>query len=198
MPSSRPLRSDARRNREAVLTSARDAFLAGEANIRVEEIARRAGVAVGTLYRHFETREALVEEVYRHEVDELCAAPAELLDRHAPDEALRRFLLLLVEHAAVGKGMGVALEAIMATDSPVFGDARARMAQSLDRLLAAGAATGAVRGDVNGRTLLRALGGICGMRATDGWQDEAVRITGLLFDGLRFGAADAAPTAVTH
>ncbi|MFI2364918.1 TetR/AcrR family transcriptional regulator [Promicromonospora sp. NPDC019610] len=198
MSSPRPLRADARRNREAVLTAARDAFLAGEAGIRVEEIARRAGVAVGTLYRHFETREALVEEVYRHEVDELCSAPAALLDQYAPDEALRRFLLLLVEHAAVGKGMAVALEAIMATDSPVFGDARARMAQALDRLLAAGAAAGAVRGDVEGRTLLRALGGICGMRATDGWQDEAVRITGLLFDGLRFGAQDAAPTAVTH
>lgn len=192
MPSTRPLRSDARRNREALLTTARGAFLAGESEIRVEEIARRAGVAVGTLYRHFETREALVEEVYRREVEELCVAPAELLDRHAPDEALRVFLLLLVEHAAVGKGMAVALAGIMATDSPVFDDARTRMAQSLDQLLEAGAASGTVRGDVGGRTLLRALGGICGMRATEGWQDEAVRITGILFDGLRLGARDAA------
>jgi len=191
MPSTRPLRSDARRNREALLATARDAFLAGEAGIRVEEIARRAGVAVGTLYRHFDTREALVEEVYRHEVDELCAAPAELLDRHAPEEALRRFLLLLVEHAAVGKGMAVALESIMATDSPVFDDARTRMAQSLDQLLEAGAASATVRDDVGGRTLLRALGGICGMRATEGWRDEAVRITEILFDGLRFGARSA-------
>lgn len=188
MSSSRPLRSDARRNREALLATARDAFLAGESGIRVEEIARRAGVAVGTLYRHFETREALVEEVYRHEVDELCAAPTGLLDQHAPDEALRRFLLLLVEHAAVGKGMGVALEGIMATDSPVFDDARAGMARSLDQLLEAGATAGTIRDDVSGRTLLRALGGICGMRATEGWQAEAVHITGILFDGLRFGA----------
>src|SRR6185437_15955949 len=124
----------------ALLTTAREAFLTGEPDAHVEEIARRAGVAVGTLYRHFETREALVEAVYRQEVDELCAAPAGLLARYAPDEALRRFLLLLVDHAAVGKGMAVALECIMATDSPVFDDARAQMAQALDELLKAGAA----------------------------------------------------------
>ncbi|WP_398658066.1 TetR/AcrR family transcriptional regulator [Streptomyces shenzhenensis] len=182
------MRADARRNREALLAAAREAFLAGEADAHVEEIARRAGVAVGTLYRHFETREALVEEVYRQEVDELCAAPGEFLDRHAPDEALRRFLLLLVEHAAVGKGMAVALESIMATDSPVFDDARTQMAEALDRLLRAGTAAGTVRGGVSGRTVLRALGGICGMHATEGWQDEAVRITAILYDGLRYGA----------
>lgn len=188
---SRPLRADARRNREALLAAAREAFLTGDADAHVEEIARRAGVAIGTLYRHFETREALVEEVYRQQVDALCAAPTELLDRHAPHEALRRFLLLLVEHSAVSKGMAVALESIMATDSPIFDDARAQMARALDRLLDAGAAAGTVRGDIGGRTLLRALGGICGMRATEGWQDEAVRITAILFDGLRFGAKDA-------
>jgi AcrR family transcriptional regulator len=191
LSSSRPLRADARRNRESLLAAAREAFLTGEADAHVEEIARRAGVAVGTLYRHFETREALVEEVYRQEVDELCAAPAELLDRHAPDEALRRFLLLLVEHAAVGRGMAIALESIMATDSPIFDDARTQMAQALDQLLKAGTAAGTIRGGVSGRTLLRALGGICGMHATEGWQDEAVRITAILFDGLRFGAEKA-------
>ncbi|GAA5114497.1 TetR/AcrR family transcriptional regulator [Pseudonocardia adelaidensis] len=190
MSSSRPLRADARRNREALLAAAREAFLAGDADAHVDEIARRAGVAVGTLYRHFETREALVEEVYRAEVDQLCAAPAELLARHGPDEALRRFLLLLVEHAAVGRGMAAALESIMATDSPIFEDARAGMARALDQLLDAGAAAGTIRGDIGGRTVLRALGGICGMR-TEGWQDEAVRITAIFFDGLRFGAQKA-------
>lgn len=188
MPASRPLRADARRNREALLSAAREAFLGGDTDAHVEEIARSAGVAVGTFYRHFETREVLVEEVYRKEVDELCAAPAELLDRHAPDEALRRFLLLLVDHAAVGKGMSIALESIMATDSPVFETARTRMANALAHLLDAGTAAGTVRGDVTGSTLLRALGGICGMRATEGWLVEAQQITALLFDGLRHGA----------
>ncbi|MEV4382642.1 TetR/AcrR family transcriptional regulator [Streptosporangium sp. NPDC049644] len=188
MSSSRPLRADARRNREALLSAAREAFLGGDTDAHVEDIARSAGVAVGTLYRHFETREALIEEVYRKEVDDLCAAPSALLNRHAPDEALRRFLLLLVDHAAVGKGMSVALEGIMATNSPVFETARTRMANALTQLLDAGAEAGTVRGGVTGSTLLRALGGICGMRATEGWLGEAQQITALLFDGLRYGA----------
>ncbi|MBD2891762.1 helix-turn-helix domain-containing protein [Spirillospora sp. NPDC000708] len=191
MPSSRPLRADARRNREALLSAAREAFLGGDTEAHVEDIARSAGVAVGTLYRHFETREALIEEVYRAEVDDLCSAPSDLLDQYAPDEALRRFLLLLVDHAAVGKGMSVALESIMATDSPVFDDARTRMADALTQLLDAGSAAGTVRNDVSGSTLLRALGGICGMRATKGWLEEARQITALLFDGLRHPAPQA-------
>ncbi|MFF3191668.1 TetR/AcrR family transcriptional regulator [Streptomyces misionensis] len=188
MSASRPLRADARRNREALLSAARQAFLGGDTDAHVEDIARSAGVAVGTLYRHFETREALIEEVYRKEVDDLCAAPGLLLDQHTPEEALRRFLLLLVDHAAVGKGMSSVLESIMATDSPVFEDARIRMADALSLLLEAGSAAGTVRDDVTGSTLLRALGGICGMRATEGWLVEARQITALLFDGLRHGA----------
>nr|WP_093714014.1 TetR/AcrR family transcriptional regulator [Actinacidiphila alni] len=170
------------------MTAAREAFLAGDTDAHVEEIARRAGVAVGTLYRHFDTREALVAEVYRQEVADLCAAPARLLAEHGPDEALRRFLLLLVEHAAVGRGMGEALESIMATDSPVFDDARSDMAHALDTLLTAGTAAGLVRPGVDGRLLLRALGGICGMRA-HGWQQDAIRITELVHDGLRHTAS---------
>ncbi|MER5277186.1 helix-turn-helix domain-containing protein [Streptomyces sp. NPDC002809] len=185
MPQSRPLRADARRNREALLSAARQAFLGGDTDAHVEDIARSAGVAVGTLYRHFETRDALIEEVYRKEVDDLCATPGVLLDQHAPEEALRRFLLLLVDHAAVGKGMSSVLESIMATDSHVFDDARTRMANALSLLLEAGSAAGTVRDDVTGSTLLRALGGICGMRATEGWLVEARQITALLFDGLR-------------
>ncbi|MFJ2854591.1 TetR/AcrR family transcriptional regulator [Streptomyces rubiginosohelvolus] len=188
MSSPRPLRADARRNREALLSAARQAFLAGDTDAHVEEIARSAGVAVGTLYRHFETREALIEEVYRKEVDDLCAAPEQLLDRHTPEESLRRFLLLLVDHAAIGKGMSLALESIMASDSPVFDDARTCMGEALTRLLDAGFAAGTVRGDVTGPTLLRALGGICSMRVRDGWLDEARQITNLLLDGLRHGA----------
>ncbi|MFD9023523.1 TetR/AcrR family transcriptional regulator [Streptomyces parvulus] len=187
MPPPRPLRADARHNREALLSAARQAFLDGDTDAHVKDIARSAGVAIGTLYRHFETREALIEEVYRKEVDDLCAAPGVLLNQHPPEEALRRFLLLLVDHAAVGKGMSSVLESIMATDSPVFDDARTRMAGALSLLLEAGSAAGAVRDDVTGPTLLRALGGICGMRATEGWLVEARQITALLYDGLRMG-----------
>ncbi|KAF2775250.1 TetR family transcriptional regulator [Streptomyces sp. OM5714] len=182
------MRADARRNREALLSAAREAFLGADTDAHVEEIARRAGVAVGTLYRHFDTREALIEEVYRQEVDALCAAPARLLVQHPPHEALRQFLLLLVDHAAVSKGMALALESIMATDSPVFDNARTQMADALTELLDAGTTAGTVREGVTGPTLLRALGPICHVHAADGWQAEARQITTLLFDGLRFGA----------
>nr|WP_202893610.1 TetR/AcrR family transcriptional regulator [Kribbella italica] len=180
------MRADARRNREALLTAAREEFLS-DADAQVDKIARRAGVAVGTLYRHFDTREALMAEVYRQEVADLCAAPEQLLADRAPDEALRAFLLLLVEHAAVGRGMGEVLESIMATDSPVFEDARDEMARALDELLAAGVTAGLVREGVSGRIVLRALGGICGIRA-EGWKEDAVRIANILYDGLRYGA----------
>lgn len=182
--STRPLRADARRNREALLAAAREAFLAGEVDIRVEEIAKRAGVAVGTLYRHFETREAVVEEVYRERVETLCAESPRLLSRLGPAKALREFLLLLVKHAAESRPMASVLESIMATDSPVFDTGRARMSEALDGLLAAGAKAGVLRNDVNGTTVLRAMGGICGMRS-EGWETEASRIALLLYDGLR-------------
>ncbi len=93
---------------------------------------------------------------------------------------------VLVDHAAVGKGMAVALESIMATDSPVFDNARTQMANALTQLLDAGTTAGTIRDGVTGATLLRALGGICGMHATEGWQSEARQITAILFDGLRF------------
>ncbi|WP_063039532.1 TetR/AcrR family transcriptional regulator [Nocardia grenadensis] len=196
MPSSRPLRADARRNRAALLAAAREALLA-DGDAYVEDIARRAGVSVGTLYRHFETREALVAQVYRQEVAELCATPARLLETHAPDEALRTFLLLLVEHAAVGRGMGEVLESIMATDSPVYGDTRDEMARALDELLTAGAAAGLLREGVSGRIVLRALGGICGLR-TSGWKEDAVRIATILYDGLRYGTTVSRHTELSN
>jgi AcrR family transcriptional regulator len=196
LSSPRPQRADARRNREALLTAARDAFQGGELNIQVEEIARRAGVSVGTLYRHFDTREAVVEAVYRREIDELCAAPTLLLAEHAPDEALRRYLLLMIDHSSGGRGMTAALKGIMATDSPVFDDARRHLYDALEGLLAAGKAAGTVRPDADGRPVIRALGGVCGMSTLDGWHEQALGIVSLLFDGLRYGAPNP-PPAVT-
>ncbi len=187
MPSSPPrrLRADAQRNRDALLASAREAFLNGETEIRVEEIARRAGVAVGTVYRHFDTREAVIEAVFRQEVDELCAGGAALLEDHSPEQAVRMFLLQLVDHAAVSKGMAVALEAIMATRSPVFDDARSRMTQTLDALLGAGVSAGSVRDDINGRTLMLGLSGVCGgPKDAPDWFEDGRQVVGLLADGL--------------
>lgn len=120
---------------------------------------------------------------------ELCATPAHLLDTHSPDEALRIFLLRLVEHAAVSRGMSRALDSIMATDSPVFSEARDKMSRALDELVDACIEAGLVREGIEGRVVLRALGGICGMR-TKGWQDDALKIVAILCDGLHSGAAN--------
>jgi AcrR family transcriptional regulator len=188
LSSPRPQRADARRNREALLTAAREAFQGGELNIQVEEIARRAGVSVGTLYRHFDTREAVVEAVYRQEIDELCAAPTSLLAEHAPDEALRRFLLLMIDHSSGGRGMTAVLKSIMATDLPVFDDARRCLSEALDTLLSAGITAGAIRPDADGQPIMRALGGVCGMSTLDHWAEHSLGIVSLLFDGLRYGA----------
>lgn len=174
----RPLRADARRNRDALLTAARAALVGGEPDIRVDAIARRAGVAVGTLYRHFDTREAVVEAVFRQELDDLCSS--------ARDGDLHAFLIRLVRHSTTSRGMAVALEAVMATSSPVFDEARRRMVETLDELLARGVAAGTLRPDVTGHTVLRALGGVCSPRAVEA---ESLHIAGLLFDGLRYGAA---------
>ncbi len=174
----RLLRADARRNRDALLTAATAALVGGEPDIGVEEIARRAGVAVGTLYRHFDTREALVEEVFRQDLDDLCAP--------AGDGDLHAFLIRLVRYSTTSKGMAAALEAVMATASPVFDEARRRMEETLDELLVRGVAAGTVRADVTGRTVLRALGGVCSPHAVE---VESLHIAELLYDGLRYRAA---------
>lgn len=174
----RPLRADARRNREALLDAARAALVAGEPSVGVGEVARRAGVAVGTLYRHFDSREALIEAVFRQELDQLCAS--------AGDGDLHAFLVRLAGYATTSKGMARALEAVLAGASPVFDEARGRMEQTLDDLIAQGAAAGRVRAEVTGRTVLRALGGICSPLADEA---DCLRIAELVFDGLRYGAA---------
>jgi AcrR family transcriptional regulator len=197
LSSPRPQRADARRNREALLTAAREAFQGGELGIQVEEIARRAGVSVGTLYRHFDTREAVVEAVYRQEIDELCAAPAILLAEHSPDEALRRFLLLMIDHSSGGKGMTAVLKSIMATDLPVFDDARRCLSEALDTLLEAGITAGTIRPDADGQPVMRALGGVCGMSTLDHWAEDSLGIVSLLFDGLRYGAPTISATPGT-
>jgi AcrR family transcriptional regulator len=198
LSSPRPQRADARRNREALLNAAREAFQGGELNIQVEEIARRAKVSVGTLYRHFDTREAVIEAVYRREIDELCSAPTLLLAEHAPDESLRRFLLLMIDHASGGKGMTAALKSIMATDLPVFDDARQNLSDALDEVLSAAIAAGLIRADADGRAIMRALGGVCGMSTLDGWSEDSLGIVSLLFDGLRYGAKKKPSTAATE
>ncbi|MGW7002663.1 TetR/AcrR family transcriptional regulator [Streptomyces sp. NPDC054933] len=181
----KPLRAHAQRNRDALVAVARDAFAAGEVDIRVEEIARRAGVGVGTFYRHFATREAIIEAVYDQRVSDLCDAAPRLLETLPPEQALRAFLQQLVDHSAESRSMAVALKTVMDLGSPVFAQARAAMIETIGQLMAAAVATGAVRADITPETVFRAMSGICASHDQPGWEAGSRAVVRLLCDGLR-------------
>lgn len=192
--SNRPPRADAVRNRERLLDAAGAAFAAGGADVPLEDIARSAGVGIGTLYRHFPTRDSLIEAVYRHEVDVLCERADQLLDTLPPDQALAAWMQLFVRHVATKRGMSSALKAMMGADTTLFEQSRARAVAAATKLLDAGVAAGTVRADIKGADLLRAVGGIC-MSTDRERSDASERLVALLFDGLRHGAAGPAPLA---
>ena len=187
-------RADAVRNRELLLSAAADAFAAGGADVPLEDIARSAGVGIGTLYRHFPTREGLVEAVYRNEIDVLCERADELLETMPPDLALAEWMRLFVRHVATKKGMLSVLKPLLSSNPSFFDQTRGRATAAATKLLEAGVAAGTVRGDIDGGDLIRAVGGIC--MSTDQERSEASeRLVGLLFDGLRRGAASSPTSA---
>ena len=182
------LRPDARRNRERLLAAAAEAFATDGIGTSLEEIARRAGVGIGTLYRHFPSRDALVAAVYRREVERLCDPVPELLDEMPPDEALRAWMGRFVGYTATKQGLGEALQAAMASDSELFADSYGRLAGAIETLVSAAVAAGAVRADACGEDVLRALGAIWMIRSGDDRQAQADRVLDLVIDGQRFGA----------
>ena len=183
----RPLRADAVRNRELLITAAGAVFSAHGADVPLEDIAHKAGVGIGTLYRHFPTRDSLVEAVYRHEVDVLCARADQLLDTLPPDQALEEWMQLFVRHVATKRGMLSALKPMLSSNPAFFAETKERATAAATRLLAAGVAAGSVRADITGGDLLRAVGGVC-MSTDQDRSDASDRLVGLLFDGLRHGA----------
>lgn len=193
--SSRALRADATRNHERLLDAAAVVFAAKGAEVPLEEVARAAGVGIGTLYRHFPTRDSLIEAVYRHEVDVLCERADALLATLPPDQALATWLQLFVGHVARKRGMATALKSMLGAGATSFFDqSRARAVAAATKLLDAGVAAGTVRADIQGADLLRAVGGIC-MSTDQERSESSQRLVGLLFDGLRHGAPGRAPTS---
>ena len=135
----RPLRADAQRNREKLLAAATEAFAAEGEDVALENVAARAGVGIGTLYRHFPNRDALVVAAYQHEVDALCAAAADLLAAGQPaDEALRAWTERFADYIATKRRMGNALRSAAASDSPLFAQTREQILGALGLLLDAG------------------------------------------------------------
>ena len=181
----RPPRADALRNREQLLAAAKEVFSAGGPEASLEAVARRAGVGIGTLYRHFPTREMLFEAVYRREVDQLADLADQLPAGAAPVEALRRWLRANVEFVATKKGMAAALALAAHKPPELVAYSFARLSAALARLLARAVAAGELRDDVGAEDLLRTLVGMCLINDQPGWQDGVLRMVDVLVAGLR-------------
>ncbi len=184
----RPQRADARRNHELLLAAAAEVYDERGVDAPLEEIARRAGVGIGTLYRHFPTRDAVTEAVYRREVGLLCDGVDELLAENDPDAALSQWMRRFADYVARKRGMAMALKRVMGADSELFVHSHQRIRDAIGTLLAAAIDAGAIRDDVASDDLLRAMGGICMATDTPDWADRTARLVDLLVDGLRYGA----------
>jgi AcrR family transcriptional regulator len=190
--SARPLRADAQRNRDRLLTVATEAFAADGEDVALETIAARAGVGIGTLYRHFPSRDALVVAAYQHEVDAVCAAAAELLATRPADEALRAWAERFADYIATKRGMGNALRSAAANDSPLFARTRERILGAVRLLLAAGTASGTLRTDVDPEDVMRVVNCIWYLPSGPQWREDVGRMLDLVIDGLRYGVAERA------
>jgi AcrR family transcriptional regulator len=185
----KPLRADARRNRDRLIEVAAKAFACSGVDASLEAIAREAGVGPGTLYRHFPTREVLIEAVYRREVEALVAAADELARTREPDEALAEWMQRFVGYMATKRGMRDSLRLLLESNSPLFAQTSGVVPLAFKSLIDRAAQAGTIRPDANSADVLHALSSI--YSASDGpdWQDRSRRLVGLIMDGLRYGAS---------
>ncbi|MBW8805247.1 MAG: TetR/AcrR family transcriptional regulator [Catenulisporales bacterium] len=179
------LRSDAARNRESVLAAATRVFTASDTEPSMREIARRAGVGVGTLYRHFPTREALVDAVYRDQVERLTAGARTLLEEHPPARALRLWMDLFADWLAAKHGMTDTLLAMVDTGDISLAHSRQELLSAIAVILDAGAGTGEIRTDITAEDVAAALLGLLAASGERGHHAQAQRLLDLLMDGLR-------------
>jgi AcrR family transcriptional regulator len=178
-------RADGVRNRERVLEAAKAVFSAGGSDASLETVAKRAGVGIGTLYRHFPTREALFEAVYRREVDQLSELGEQLKSAPEPVDALRRWLKANVELIATKKGMIAALALAVQTSSDLYAYSFEALTKAIRALLDRAVAAGEIRADIGPEDLLRALIGMCYLHDQPGWQSTVLRLMDVFIDGLR-------------
>jgi len=183
----RPMRADARRNREALLQAAAELFAAEGTEVSLEAVAARAGVGIGTLYRNFPNCDSLVEAAYRIEVAQLCDAASELLANHPPDVALAEWMDRFVTYAAAKRGMAGALKAVNAK-TDLYSQTRTQITGAIGGLLEAGVVAGTLRADVEPEDVLRAMGCIWNLGDGEGWRTQAETLIRIIVDGLRHGA----------
>ncbi|MEV6551876.1 helix-turn-helix domain-containing protein [Streptomyces sp. NPDC051597] len=182
------LRADARRNRERILEAAVRAFSEKGPDVAIDTIAKAAGVGSATLYRHFPTREALVEAAYRNELARVCDSATTLLADHAPDRALRLWMDRFIDYVAAKQGMADALRAAVASGADPFAETLDKLGTALTTLMHAGADAGLVRPDVDPLDVGFSLAGVALITSAPDQRERADRLLDLLLDGLRYGA----------
>jgi AcrR family transcriptional regulator len=178
-------RSDAQRNRERILEVAKGVFTRKGANASLEEIAKQAGVGAGTLYRHFPTRDELIEGVYRNEVEKLAAAAARFAETMSPIEALRAWMLLLVDYIAAKHIIAPALNSVVGGPSRLYEGSRGLIQGAINDLAKRAKRTGDLRKDLDASDLLRALIGVSHVGTGPDWQQSARRLVEILIAGSR-------------
>lgn len=184
------MRADARRNRERLIAAALAAFAAhGADNASLEEIAKRAGLGIGTLYRHFPTRQALLESVYRDQVEALCEQATVLLKADSPAEALGTWLRALVDFSTTKRSMTTALMASLDKDSELISSSSTALRSAAQSLLARAQRAGEIRPDADATDLLRLSHAIVvATERPSAHPDQTGRLLGLMLDGLRTGS----------
>jgi AcrR family transcriptional regulator len=178
-------RADAKRNRHRVLEVAKEAFTRSGPDASLDEIARQAGVGPGTLYRHFPSREALIEAVYRTEVEKLAAAEQNFAETMPPIEALRAWMLLFVDYIATKKIMAAALNTLVGDPKKVFEASYNQVWEAMRALVKRAVRSGDMRKDLDPIDLLRALIGVANMSTSPDWQQSARRLVDILIAGSR-------------
>jgi AcrR family transcriptional regulator len=184
-PAARKPRADALRNRDRILEVAKLAFTRHGADASLDEIAKQAGVGPGTLYRHFPTRESLLEAVYRTELEKLAASGQELAKTMPPVEALRAWLHLFVAAVAAKKLIGPALNTLLGDPKKVFEASYAQMQQAVRALVRRGIESGDIRKDLDPGDLIHALVGVSNVAGSADWQLSARRLVDILIAGSR-------------
>jgi len=178
-------RADAERNRVRILEVAKDAFTCFGANASLDDIAKQAGVGPGTLYRHFPTRDALLEAVYQSEVEKLAAAGAEFARTMSPPAALRAWMLLFIDYIATKKIIAPALNALLGGPSKVVEASLVRIHEAIQGLVKRAIKSGDLREDVEPVDLLKALVGVAFTSSSPDWQASARRLVDILILGSR-------------
>lgn len=184
-PVQRAPRADAERNHARILAAAQKAFTRHGVNASLDQIARKAGVGPGTLYRHFPTREALLEAVYRTEVEKLAAAEPKLARLKPPIEALRAWMLLFVDYIATKQIIAPALNTLVGGRSKVFEASGGLIKGAIHALVERAIESGDIRPDLDPVDLLRALVGVSYIASGPDWRQSARRLVEILIQGSR-------------